>query len=75
MFFTSYQFDKAAGDSGTTYMVLVYDVKRDRHGYPHFLIFWRGQWKYVSAKHFKPMPAPFAGGAKEAVIDRLTDKE
>lgn len=59
MFYTAFQYDKAAG--GTEYMVPVYDVKRDKHGFPHFLVFWRGQWRYISAKHFKPMPGPFSG--------------
>lgn len=59
MFYTAYQYEKADGSTGTSYMEPVYDVKRDKHGYPHFLIFWRGQWRYVSAKHFKPMPGPF----------------
>lgn len=33
----------------------VYDVKIDKAGYPHFLIYDNGQWKYISAKHFEPV--------------------
>lgn len=31
----------------------VYDIRCDKNGYPHFLIYVDGQWKYVSAKHCK----------------------
>lgn len=33
----------------------VYDVRINKTGYPHFLIYDDGQWKYMSAKHFKPV--------------------
>lgn len=39
-------------DSWKTYEV--YDIQRDVHGYPHFLIYEDRQWKYLSAKHFQP---------------------
>lgn len=32
----------------------VYGVRNDNCGYPHFLIYENGEWKYVSAKHFVP---------------------
>lgn len=32
----------------------VYDVRNDNCGYPHFLIYENGEWKYVSAKYFVP---------------------
>lgn len=32
----------------------VYDVRNNNCGYPHFLIYENGEWKYVSAKHFVP---------------------
>lgn len=32
----------------------VFDVRSDNCGYPHFLIYENGEWKYVSAKHFIP---------------------
>lgn len=34
---------------------IVYAVRDDRDGYPHFLIYEDGEWKYVSAKHFEPI--------------------
>lgn len=34
--------------------VQIYDVSYDKNGYPLFLIYEDGQWKRVSAKHFKP---------------------
>ena len=37
----------------TTYTV--YDVRNDKNGYPHFLIYKDNEWKYVSAKHFVPV--------------------
>ena len=33
----------------------VYDVRTDGKGCPHFLIYDDGQWKYMDAKHFKPV--------------------
>ena len=36
-------------------VVHVYDVKMNRNGYPNFLIYIDGQWKYLSAKHFAPL--------------------
>lgn len=32
----------------------VYNVRNDKTGYPHFLIYKINAWVYVSAKHFKP---------------------
>lgn len=32
----------------------VYDVKRDKNGYPHFLVYKDGQWVYLTAKLFEP---------------------
>ena len=32
----------------------VYDVKRDKNGYPHFLVYKDGQWVYLTAKIFEP---------------------
>lgn len=37
----------------------VYDITYDNKGYPHFLIYEDGQWKRVSAKHFKPNPEEY----------------
>ncbi len=34
--------------------VKVYNVRDDMNGYPHFLIYENGEWKYVSAKYFAP---------------------
>lgn len=34
--------------------IKVYNVRDDKNGYPHFLIYENGEWKYVSAKHFVP---------------------
>lgn len=35
--------------------VPVYAVRDDKTGFPHFLIYNNGRWKYESAKHFIPM--------------------
>ena len=32
----------------------VHAIKVNKCGYPHFLIYEKNQWKWVSAKHFKP---------------------
>ena len=32
--------------------VKVFAVRDDKNGYPHFLIYENGEWKYVSAKYF-----------------------
>lgn len=32
----------------------VYNVRDDKNGYPHFLIYEDKQWRYVSAKYFIP---------------------
>ena len=34
--------------------VSVYAVRDDKNGYPHFLTYEDGQWKYRSAKHYIP---------------------
>lgn len=34
---------------------IVYDVRTDKTGYPHFLIYNDREWKYMSAKHFMPV--------------------
>ena len=41
----------------TNEIVDVYDIRTDRAGYPMFLIYENNQWKYRSAKHFKPEPS------------------
>lgn len=33
----------------------VFDVRNDKTGYPHFLIYRDGQWLWRSAKHFEPV--------------------
>lgn len=38
----------------TKKLVDVYDVRRDRNGYPHFLVYKDGQWVYLTAKIFEP---------------------
>ena len=32
----------------------VYKIKNNKNGYPTFLIYDENQWKWLSAKHFKP---------------------
>lgn len=32
--------------------VNVYNVRDDKNGYPHFLIYENGEWKYVKANRF-----------------------
>lgn len=41
----------------TDEIVDVYDIRTDRAGYPMFLIYENNQWKYRSAKHFRPDPS------------------
>lgn len=36
-------------------VVKVFDIKNNKNGYPHFLIYYNKQWKYVSAKYFVPL--------------------
>lgn len=38
--------------------VKVYNVRHDKSGYPHFLVYEDGQWKYKSAKHYTPNYIP-----------------
>lgn len=33
----------------------VYNIRSDKNGYPHFLIYRNNQWEYAKAKHFVPM--------------------
>ena len=33
----------------------VYKIKNNNNGYPTFLIYDENQWKWLSAKHFKPI--------------------
>lgn len=46
------EYDSNSGISFSS--VKVYNVRDDKNGYPHFLIYENGEWKYVSAKHFVP---------------------
>lgn len=34
--------------------VNVYHVRIDKTGYPHFLVYTKDGWRYMSAKNFKP---------------------
>ena len=38
--------------TGQTFMV--YNIRNDKNGYPHFLIYKENQWTWASAKYFKP---------------------
>lgn len=38
----------------TGYTYKVYDITYDNNGYPHFLVYENGEWKRVSAKHYRP---------------------
>lgn len=33
----------------------IYSIRNDKTGFPHFLIYDAGAWKWQSAKHFKPI--------------------
>ncbi len=46
------EYDSNSGISFSS--VKVFNVRDDKNGYPHFLIYENGEWKYVSAKHFVP---------------------
>ena len=46
------EYDNNSGISLSS--VEVYNVRDDKNGYPHFLIYENGEWKYVSAKYFIP---------------------
>lgn len=46
------EYDNNSGISLSS--VKVYNVRDDKNGFPHFLIYENGEWKYVSAKHFVP---------------------
>lgn len=35
--------------------VIVYNVRDDNNGFPQFLVYIDNQWRYISAKYFKPM--------------------
>lgn len=35
--------------------VIVYNVRDDGNGFPQFLVYIDEQWRYISAKYFKPM--------------------
>lgn len=42
-------------DSMSTNVYTVYNVRDDKRGYPHFLLYIGRQWRYISAKHFIPI--------------------
>ena len=46
------EYDSNSGISVSS--IKVYNVREDKNGYPHFLIYENGEWKYVSAKYFVP---------------------
>lgn len=33
----------------------IWSIRNDKKGFPHFLIYDNNQWKWQSAKHFKPI--------------------
>lgn len=35
--------------------VIVYNVRDDGNEFPQFLVYMDDQWRYISAKYFKPM--------------------
>lgn len=43
-----------AQTKATKKLVDIYDIKRDKNGYPHFLVYKDGQWVYLTAKLFEP---------------------
>ena len=42
-------------DRESEMIVLVYSVRDDITGFPHFLIYEDKKWEYRSAKYFKPI--------------------
>ena len=43
---------------GTKQIYEVYNIRNDKNGYPHVLVYnyyGQGEWEYVSMKHFEPM--------------------
>lgn len=36
-------------------IIKVFDVKRNKNGFPHFLVYEDNQWKYKSAKLYEPI--------------------
>lgn len=36
-------------------VMTVFNVRDDKNGYPHFLVYVDGQWRYISAKYFRPI--------------------
>lgn len=42
-------------ESMSSNIYAVYNVRDDKAGYPHFLIYINHQWRYISAKHFIPV--------------------
>ena len=47
-------FEALENNNGYWTKVKVFNVRDDKVGYPHFLIYEDGEWKYVKAKHFIP---------------------
>ena len=42
-------------DPMLTNVYTVYNVRDDKCGYPHFLLYIGRQWRYISAKYFIPL--------------------
>lgn len=38
-----------------SYAATVFAVQNDNHGYPMFLIYEKNQWRWKSAKYFRPI--------------------
>ena len=45
----------------------VFDIRNDKAGYPHFLIYYDKQWKWISAKHCEPCETEYV----DACVDNL----
>lgn len=41
-------------DSKKKEPMMVYDIKQNNNGYPHFLVYKDREWRYMSAKLFEP---------------------
>ena len=52
--YVNFLFSHNVVDKKTGQTFMVYSIRRDKNGYPHFLIYKENQWTWASAKYFKP---------------------
>lgn len=58
--------------NGEKVKVRSYNIRDDKNGFPHFLVFIDNEWKYVSAKYCRPIKDVYVD-RDEHIIETIPD--